>query len=227
MGQHKLRILKETIKGRGWQSPKYKNQFLKPQWTLASTCLCVYLLWNSSKFCAMSIVNHWIMSGHLLFPSSVKSLYQLRHTSDLHWLPTWGILIVSCPPVAILSELFSGQQLFSWWSYLLLSWIIIYIFVLSFDFFTSRIIPSTWKLMECKWLCFIFSFLASFCPFPLPHNHWACHSALDQEILITHLLFCKVGPSGTSQLHWDRTISAPPKKHDYKGKGKRRGNMFN
>lgn len=213
MGEHKLRILKETIKGRGWQSPKYKNQFLKPQWTLASTCLCLYLLWNSSKFCAVSIVNHWITSGHLLFPiiCQISSSTLARQWPALT-TSTWGILIVSCPLIAILSELFSGQQLFSWRSYLLLSWIIIYIFVLSFDFFTSRIIPSTWKLMECKWLCFIFSFLAFFCPFPLPHNHWACHSALDQEILITHLLFCKVGPSGTSQLHWDRTIFAPPKK---------------
>ena len=87
MGEHKLRILREMIKGRGWQSPKYKNQFLKPQWTLASTCLCLYLLWNSSKFCAISIINQLIMNGHLLFPSSVKSLQQLRHTSDLHRLP--------------------------------------------------------------------------------------------------------------------------------------------
>ena len=86
MVELKLRIFKEMIKRRRWHSPKCENQLLKSQWTSASTYLFLYLLWSSSKFCAMSFISHLIMNGLLLFQSSIKYLHQLRHTSDLPWL---------------------------------------------------------------------------------------------------------------------------------------------
>lgn len=218
---HELRILNVKIKQRVWQSPKHQNWFLKPQWALASTYICLYLVWNISKFCMMPNINHLNMNGCLLLPSPIESAHWLRHNQwPCHVLKSalttlvQGVLGVPCP-LMILSELLSRQQLFL---LVIVSLVIldIYIFMLSLDFLHWSLYKVHGELWGYKWLCFIFFSCVSF-PVPTsslplgllqclmlgnPYNTFVVqfenHDTVSQ-------------PFGTLQLHWDRTIFAPKK----------------
>lgn len=149
------------IKRRGWHGPKWENQLLKSQWTSASTYLFLYLLLSSSKFCAMSFINHLIMNGLLFFKSSIKYLHQLRHTSDCPDRLCEGSCLSPFPIIIVFPELFYRQQLFSRPLPVLLLWIIIYILCYHWLFTLPQVHE---MLLECHWLCFCLFLL-----FPHPH----------------------------------------------------------